>query len=67
MQKIDRMIAGVKRTAQIDEERRKDAEIKEAIGRMSMDQLRELAYKDPSEERVKGLFLSVGLDMDESW
>ena len=38
----------------------KHEELEKAISRMTTEQLRELVYDDPSDERLKEIFASVG-------
>lgn len=58
MRKVDRLLSSVKR--EINVERRKHKELENAIGRLTTDQLLELAYGEPSDERLKEIFSSVG-------
>lgn len=60
MKKIDKMLTNAKYKAMIDAEPRKREAIIAAIGRMTTDQVKELAFDDPSGERIKALFASVG-------
>lgn len=63
MKKIDKLLLIAK-----DEARRKDeAEIVKVFERLSMDQLQELAFGDPSESRVQEILAAVdGLHLLES-
>lgn len=63
MKKIDKLLLIAK-----DEARRKDeAEISKVFERLSMDQLQELAFGDPSESRVQEILAAVdGLLLLES-
>lgn len=63
MKKINKLLMIAK-----DEARRKDeAEISKVFERLSMDQLKELAFGDPSESRVKEILAAVdGLLLLES-
>lgn len=60
MQKINKLLLTVKREALEDAERRKHEELEQAISRMTTDQLRELVDGEPSEDRIKEIFESVG-------
>ncbi len=60
MKKIDKMLSTVKHEARLDAEQRKHEDIENAIGRMTTDQLHELAYGEPSGERLQEIFASVG-------
>ena len=60
MKKIDKMLAIAKHEALWEAERKKHEELENAISRMTTDQLRELVYDDPSDERLKEIFASVG-------
>lgn len=60
MKKIDKMLAIAKHEALWDAERNKKKELEDALSRMTTDQLRELVYDDPSDERLKEIFASVG-------
>ena len=60
MRKIDKMLSNAKYKALIDKEPRRREAIKEAMGRMSTEQLEELANGEPSEKRLKEIFASVG-------
>lgn len=60
MHKINRLLVSAKYEAIRDAERNKHKEIDNTIGRMTTDQLRELAYGEPSDERLKEILSSVG-------
>ena len=55
MQRIDKLLSTARRNASKGNE-----ELIKAISRMTTDQLRELVYNDPSDERLKEIFASVG-------
>lgn len=68
MPKIDKLLATVKREAMIDAERRKYEELEQVISRMTTAQLEELVDGNPSDERFREIFESVGgLHLLESW
>lgn len=60
MKQIDKMLVIAKHEALWEAERKYHEELENAIGRMTTDQLRELVYDDPSDERLKEIFESVG-------
>lgn len=63
MKKIDKLIATARRGVLQDEEHRRFRELREldeALERMTIEQLCELVYGDPSEERLKEILESVG-------
>ena len=60
MKQIDKMLAIAKHEVLWEAERKNHEELENAIGRMTTDQLRELVYDDPSDERLKEIFASVG-------
>lgn len=60
MKKIDKMLAIAKHEALWDAERKNQEELEDALSRMTTDQLREIVYDDPSDERLKEIFASVG-------
>ena len=60
MKQIDKMLAIAKHEALWEAERKSHEELENAISRMTTDQLRELVYDDPSDERLKEIFASVG-------
>ena len=60
MQKLDRLIIKAAHEKSLDRQQRKHKEIKNAIGRMTMDQLQRLAYDDMTDQDIESLFASVG-------
>ena len=67
MKQIDKMLAIAKHEALWEADRNNHKELENAISRMTTDQLRELVYDDPSDERLKEIFESVrGLHLLES-
>lgn len=60
MQRIDKLLTTAKREALLDAERRNHEELKQAISRMTTEQLAELVDGDPSEDRLKEILESVG-------
>lgn len=67
MQKIDRLLASLKRDA-VTDDYKKLQEIEKVMGKLSTDQLKELVYGEPSQERIEAIFASVdGLNLLESW
>lgn len=52
MQRIDKMLSAVRRQKELDRKHRGRKEIERRIANMTTDQLRELAYGDPSEDRI---------------
>lgn len=60
MQKIDKMLVNVKKTAGIEAERRKQAAIINGIARMTTGQLLELADDNTPDERLTEILHSVG-------
>ena len=60
MQKVTRLLTNAKHDARIEAERRKYRETENAIRRLSTENLMELVYADPSEERIKEIFAAVG-------
>lgn len=60
MPRIDKLLATVKREASDRARHREHEEIEQTISRMTTEQLKELAFGDPSEDRVKEIFESVG-------
>ena len=61
--KINRLLAMARREAR----RRDQAEIEQVFQRMTMEQLREIVYEDPTESRLHEILASVdGLHLLES-
>ena len=60
MLRIDKVLATAKREARLATERRNHDELKQAIGRMTTEQLLELVDGDPPEDRLKAILASVG-------
>lgn len=60
MNKLNRMISGAKREALLYAERKQHKELIAAIGRMTTDQVKELAEGEPTDDRIKEIFESVG-------
>lgn len=60
MLRIDKVLATAKREAKLAAERRNHEGLKQAISRMTTDQLLELVHGDPSENRLKEILESVG-------
>ncbi len=60
MKRIDKLLTTAKRENMLDAERRKNEELKQVISRMTTAQLEELVDGDPSEDRLKEIFASVG-------
>lgn len=61
--KINRLLAMARQEAR----RRDQAEIKQVFRRMTMEQLREIVYEDPTENRLREILASVdGLHLLES-
>lgn len=56
MKKLDKLIEKAKERANVDDEVR----TAEVFGRMSTEQLEELAYSNPSDGRIKEIFEAVG-------
>lgn len=52
MQRIDKMLSAVRRQKELDRKRRDRKEVKRRIANMTTEQLRELVYGDPSEDRI---------------
>jgi len=65
MQKINRLLALMNRDTVAHT---KEQEMEKIIARLSTDQLKELLYNEPTEERIKNIFASLGgLHILESW
>ena len=60
MQKINKLLSSAKYEARLNAEQRKHKDLVGAMGRMTMDQLLELVYGDPADNRVREIFVSVG-------
>lgn len=60
MRKINRMLAVAKNRSLWNAARNSREELESAFGRMSTDQLIELAYGEPSDQRTAEIFDSVG-------
>lgn len=60
MLRIDKVLATTKREVKLATERRNNHELKQAISRMTTEQLAELVDGDPSEDRLKEILESVG-------
>lgn len=61
--KINRLLAMARQEAR----RRDQAEIEQVFRRMTMEQLREIVYEDPTENRLREILASVdGLHLLES-
>ena len=60
MQRINKLLVSVKREAAEDAKRREYEELDQIISRMTTEQLRELVDGEPSDDRVKEIFASVG-------
>lgn len=60
MRKIDKLLSSAKCKARIDAEHRKHKDLVRTIGRMTTDQLCEIVYHEPSEDRVMEIFETVG-------
>lgn len=56
MDKIEKLISKAKQKSGC----KREAEIREIYGKMTIEQLIELADSNPSEERIKEIFASVG-------
>lgn len=68
MEKIDRLLNVASRKAALYAEEHKNKRLREALRKMTTEQLIEIAYSDVSEERLIEIFESVGgLDVLESW
>ena len=60
MQKINKLLVTAKReTAETDQQRKKE-ELRQAVERMTTEQLEELVDGNPSDERFREIFASVG-------
>lgn len=60
MQRIDKILVSARREAVKETKRRKQTDLKQAIHSMTTEQLRELVYGFPSDERIADIFNSVG-------
>lgn len=60
MQKINKLLASVKHEAKGKQDKSILSNVKAVIGRMTTDQLKELVYGNPSDEREKEILASVG-------
>lgn len=68
MQKINRLLSSIKHEYMVDPEHKRQQELNNIMGKLSTDQLKELVYDEPTEERIKEIFASVGgLHILESW
>ena len=60
MQKIDKLLITAKRETLEDVRQREQKELKQVINRMTTEQLEELVDGNPSDERFREIFASVG-------
>lgn len=60
MKSFDKLYIDLKRKAARDAERKTEQKIHDALGKMPKEHLTELLYGEPSDDRVKEIFASVG-------
>lgn len=60
MQKINKMLSRARHEAEFELKRKESEDLTKYISRMTTEQLRELIDGNPSDERVREIFASVG-------